>query len=122
MVAKLQELKAALRRRMHEPTALVGPWLRKVVLGYYQYHAVPGNLDRLGMFQYRLRRLWRHILFRRSQKGRKSWKRLRRLLDRWIPLPRALHPYPMVRFCAIHPKYEPDALAAQVRICAGGAG
>ena len=104
MVAKLHELKAALRRRMHEPTSLVGEWLQKVVLGYYQYHAVPGNLDRLALFQYRLRRLWRDILFRRSQKGRKSWKRLSRLLDRWIPLPRVLHPYPMERFCATHPR------------------
>ena len=60
------------------------------------------NRKRRGVFQCRLRRLWRNILFRRSQKGRKSWKRLSRLLDRWIPIPRVLHPYPMVRFCAIH--------------------
>ncbi len=37
---------------MHEPTARVGEWLQKVVQGYYQYHAVPGNIDRLGLFQY----------------------------------------------------------------------
>ena len=104
MVAKLHQLKAALRRRMHEPTALVGEWLQKAVLGYYQYHAVPGNIDRLALFQYRLRVLWRFILFRRSQKGRKSWKKLNRLLDRWIPTPRVLHPYPMARFCATHPR------------------
>jgi len=104
MVAKLHQLKAALRRWMHEPTARVGAWLKKVVEGYYQYHAVPGNIDRLSWFQCRLRVLWRHILFRRSQKGRKSWKRLNRLLDRWVPTPRILHPYPMDRFYAIHPK------------------
>jgi group II intron reverse transcriptase/maturase len=104
MVAKLHQLKAALRRWMHEPTAQVGEWLQKVVLGYYQYHAIPGNIDRLGWFQCRLRVLWRFILFRRSQKGRKSWKRLNRLLDRWIPTPRVLHPYPMARFCATHPR------------------
>ena len=104
MVAKLHQLKAALRRRMHEPTALVGAWLKQVVQGFYQYHAVPGNSDRLSLFQHRLRVLWRHVLFRRSQKGRKSWKKLNRLLDRWIPIPRVLHPYPMERFCAIHPR------------------
>jgi len=32
---------------MHEPIALVGEWLHRVVLGYYQYHAVSGNLDSL---------------------------------------------------------------------------
>ena len=104
MVAKLHAVKAVLRRWMHEPTARVGEWLQKVVRGYYQYHAVPGNIDRLGLFQCRLRVLWRNILFRRSQKGRKSWKKLNRLLDRWIPTPRILHPYPMARFCATHPR------------------
>ena len=104
MLAKLHAIKAVLRRWMHEPTAQVGAWLKKVVEGYYQYHSVPGNIDRLGFFQYRLRMLWRHILFRRSQTGHKSWKRLNRLLDRWIPLPHVLHPYPMDRFYAIHPK------------------
>src|SRR5262252_3063780 len=40
MVAKLQAIKAELRQRMHEPIAEVGAWLRKVVTGYYRYHAV----------------------------------------------------------------------------------
>jgi RNA-directed DNA polymerase len=40
MVAKRRVIKAELRRRMHEPTASVGEWLKKVVMGYYQYNAV----------------------------------------------------------------------------------
>ena len=47
MVAKLQAIKAKLRLRMHEPVADVGAWLRKVVTGYYRYHAIPGNIDTL---------------------------------------------------------------------------
>jgi RNA-directed DNA polymerase len=43
MVAKLRVLKAELRRQMHQPAALVGEWLRKAVMGYYRYHAVPGQ-------------------------------------------------------------------------------
>jgi hypothetical protein len=43
MVAKLKAIKAELQRRKHHRTTEVGAWLRKVVLGYYQYHAVPGN-------------------------------------------------------------------------------
>ena len=54
-VAKLYAIKAELRRRMHEPVADVGRWLRRVVNGYYRYHAVPGNLDRLSVFGQRLR-------------------------------------------------------------------
>ena len=36
---------------MHEPAADVGAWLKRVVDGYYRYHAVPGNLAVLGRFQ-----------------------------------------------------------------------
>jgi RNA-directed DNA polymerase len=104
MVAKLKAIKAELRRRMHEPATLVGEWLQQVATGYYQYHAVPGNLDRLRLFRHRLRRLWRRVLIRRSQRGKVSWERLNPLLDRWIPIPRVLHPYPEARFAARHPR------------------
>ncbi len=67
MIAKLRAIKAELRYRMHQPVALVGAWLQKVVVGYYQYHAIPGNLDRLRIFGQRLRRLWRLVLSRRSR-------------------------------------------------------
>ena len=104
MVAKLHAIKAELIRRRHEPSTLVGEWLQKVTLGYYQYHAVPGNLDRLRVFMHRLRRLWRRVLVRRSQRGQVSWRRHNPLLDRWIPIPRVLHPYPRARFAAQHPR------------------
>jgi group II intron reverse transcriptase/maturase len=104
MVAKLQTIKAELLRRKHEPTAQVGQWLKKVVLGYYQYHAVPGNMNRLSVFVHRLRRQWRAVLTRRSQRASVCWQRINPLLDRWIPFPRVLHPYPQVRFAARHPR------------------
>jgi hypothetical protein len=104
MVAKLHVLKAELIRRKHEPIAQVGEWLTKVVQGYYQYHAVPGNLNQHSAFRYRLCRLWRRVLNRRSQRGEKPWQRLYPLLERWIPFPRVLHPYPQVRFDARHPR------------------
>jgi hypothetical protein len=46
-------LKAELTRLMHEPTAQVGEWLKRAVEGYYQYHAVPGNLNQLSAFRHR---------------------------------------------------------------------
>jgi hypothetical protein len=42
MVAKLKTIKVELLRRKHDRIRQVGGWLRKVVTGYYQYHAVPG--------------------------------------------------------------------------------
>ena len=104
MVAKLRAIKAELVRRKHDPSAQVGEWLTKVVQGYYQYHAVPGNLSQLSAFRHRLCRLWRALLNRRSQRGQRPWQRLSPLLERWIPFPRVLHPYPQVRFAAMHPR------------------
>ena len=104
MVAKLHALKAELRRQRHQPLPLVGAWLRKAVLGYYQYHAIPGNLDRLNTFGLRLRRIWRAILVRRSQRGRLPWEQFAPLMNRWIPPPRVLHPYPVERFAARNPR------------------
>ena len=109
MITKLRAIKTELRYRMHEPVASVGAWLQKVVVGHYQYHAVPGNLDRLRIFGQRLRRLWRLVLSRRSQCGMLPWDRLTPIFNRWIPIARVLHPYPMERFIAIHPRWEPYA-------------
>jgi hypothetical protein len=47
MRAKLEEIKQQLHQRMHEPPALTGKWLRSVVQGYFNYHAVPDNTDSL---------------------------------------------------------------------------
>ena len=38
LVAKLKAIKAELQRRKYHRTTEVGAWLRKAVLGYYQYH------------------------------------------------------------------------------------
>src|SRR5712691_6643283 len=103
MVAKLKAIKAELQRRMHDRMAAVGAWLRKVVLGYYQYHAVPGNTTQLRIFKLRVCRLWQSVLVRRSQRAKMRWERFTPVLNRWIPPPRVLHPYPDARFYATHP-------------------
>jgi len=104
MRAKLQEIKQQLRRRMHDPMAQTGEWLQSVVQGYFNYHAVPGNLDSLGIFRERVTRLWRWSLRRRGQRRRANWARIHRLAERWLPRPRVLHPYPEQRFAATHPR------------------
>jgi group II intron reverse transcriptase/maturase len=102
--AKLQQVKQTLRARMHEPVPAVGEWLGRVLNGYYQYHAIPGNGASLNRFREQIGRYWRHALKRRSQRGRLTVDRLTRLFDRWLPRPRVLHPYPSVRFDATHPR------------------
>jgi group II intron reverse transcriptase/maturase len=102
--AKLQQVKQTLRARMHEPVPMVGEWLRRVLNGFYQYHAVPGNRASLKRFRLQIGRYWRHVLRRRSQRGRFTLERMARLYDRWLIQPRLVHPYPSVRFDAIHPR------------------
>jgi group II intron reverse transcriptase/maturase len=104
MRSKLRQLKQELQRRMHDPIAQTGRWLQSVVQGYFNYYAVPGNLDRLAVFRERLLGLWWRRLRRRSQRHRFSWSRTLKLGRRWLPEPRVLHPYPAVRFAANHPR------------------
>jgi RNA-directed DNA polymerase len=102
--SKLEEIKQQLRQRMHERPALTGMWLRSVVQGYFNYHAVPGNTETLSIFRFRVTRLWRQVLIRRGQRHYLNWARMRQLEARWIPKPRILHPWPSVRFAATHPR------------------
>src|SRR6266403_773216 len=81
----------------------------KVELGYYQYHAVPGNTTQLRIFKLRVCRLWQSVLVRRSQRAQMRWERFTPVLNRWLPPPRVLHPYPDARFYATHPSQEPYA-------------
>ena len=41
--AKLNEVKAELQRRMHEPIPELGKWLQAVVRGHIRYYGVPMN-------------------------------------------------------------------------------
>jgi RNA-directed DNA polymerase len=104
LAAKLKAVKTELRRRWHVPVAQVGPWLRAVVQGYFNYHAVPGNMDSLNSFRAQVIWRWYRALRRRSQRSRMTWKRFWPLVDRWIPSARILHPHPNVRFDAMHPR------------------
>jgi group II intron reverse transcriptase/maturase len=120
---KLRELKRELRQRLHDPVSETGQWLKQVLQGYYQYYAVPYNLDCLNQFRYELSRAWLRTLRRRSQKARSlTWEKFKKLIcDRWLPTPRVLHPWPNVRFRRQHPRQEPYAVVPHVRICTGGA-
>jgi group II intron reverse transcriptase/maturase len=99
--AKLSEVKAELRRRMHDPVLEVGKWLRSVVGGHIRYYGVPMNGPALALFRFQVGRLWHRALSRRSQNGRVLWDRMRRLIDRWLPPARVCHPYPLRRLGVI---------------------
>jgi hypothetical protein len=80
--AKLSEVKAELKRRMHDPIPEVGQWLRSVVGGHIRYYGVPMNGPALSTFRFQVGWLWHRTLSRRSQNGQVHWDRMRRLLNR----------------------------------------
>ncbi len=94
---KLHAVKAELRRREHHPVPEVGDWLGSVVRGHLQYYGIAGNAHAIKRFRDEVNRLWRRALARRSQKGQVNWERMRRLIRRWIPPARIVHPYPSVQ-------------------------
>lgn len=95
--AKLSEVKAGLRRGLHDPIPEVGKWLRSVVGGHIRYYGVPMNGPALATFRFQVGRLWHRALSRRSQNGRVRWDRMRRVINRWLPPFRICHPYPLRR-------------------------
>ena len=105
MRAKLREIQKELMRRRHEPPPEQARWLRSVVQGYFNYHAVPDNSRAMNAFRALVNRLWLRALRRRSQKGnRRSWARMQHLIAAWIPPAQVLHPYPNQRLCVSHPR------------------
>src|SRR3954469_23152103 len=121
MRAKLREIKDELRRRLHQPIPEQGQWLRRVVSGFFNYHAVPTNDRALVAFRSHVETLWHRSLRRRSQRDKPPWPRTKKLAEDWLPRPRTLHPWPEKRFAVRHPRWEPYAGMPHVRFCAGGA-
>ena len=100
--ATLQAIKKKLRERMHRPIGETGRWLRSVVQGWLNFHAVPSNSHCLGRFIDEVTRYWLDTIRRRSHRGRRrwDWKRMQRLARLHLPRPRVRHPYPDQRFRA----------------------
>ena len=85
------------QRNRHRPVPEQRLHLSSVLRGHYQYYGLTGNLRSLARFHYRLKRIWRKWLDRRSQRGRMSWERFAELLQSqplpapWLPHSRYRH-------------------------------
>jgi RNA-directed DNA polymerase len=102
LAAKLKEIGAQLQRRMHAGLPQTLEWLRQVVRGYFQYHAVPGNWARLRAFRREALYHWYQALRRRSQRSRLRWSIFAERFGALLPPVQILQPYPNVRFDAKH--------------------
>src|SRR5262249_25397519 len=90
MQAKLQEIKAELRLRMHQTIPDQGHWLKQAVTGHFAYYAVPTNSRALSAFRHYVTDLWRRTL--RHQKDGFTWDRMTKPADDWLPAPRTFIP------------------------------
>ncbi|MBP23641.1 MAG: group II intron reverse transcriptase/maturase [Alcanivorax sp.] len=97
--ATLKEIRGWLRRNLMVNVHDQGRWLRKVFTGLCNYYGVPGNRQSLEAFRTEICRYWRKALRRRGNKRPISWVNMNKLLKRWIPKTRTVHPYPNQRWC-----------------------
>jgi group II intron reverse transcriptase/maturase len=104
MAAKLKDIQQKLRQRMHAKIGDTTEWLISVVRGYFQYHAVPDNEERLKGFRNDVLRMWLRLLRRRSQRSRWPWQNFQERLGAKLPSVAILHPWPEARFAAKHPR------------------
>jgi hypothetical protein len=74
-------------------------WLKtlQMLQGHLNYYAVSGNHPSMWWFCNQVQRLWLKTLRRRSQKADLSWERFIRLVERFFPPIKSLHP----------PNYQP---------------
>jgi RNA-directed DNA polymerase len=117
--AKLRALKEELRRRMHTPIGEQGAYLRAVLTGHFRYYGVPMNGPALSSFHGAVGRLWWRSLRRRSQKSL-PWAPPAAIHPTLVPLGPYLSSLSATAPMRCHPRWEPDALVAPVRICGGG--
>ncbi|MDR0620827.1 MAG: group II intron reverse transcriptase/maturase [Deltaproteobacteria bacterium] len=96
-MAKLKSLGMELRKRINWSIKETGRWLKRVVTGYFNYYAVHDNLNILGSFRYHLGRLWMQTVRRRSHKAKMKWDKFVLIIDKWLPKPTLVHPYPNQR-------------------------
>jgi len=101
---RLKVVYALLLKNRHKPIAEQGRWLRSVVQGFYNYHAVPCNNQALEIVKREIARYWLKALRRRSQRSRLNWYRFQSVIKNWIPSAKILYAYPNVRFYAKYSK------------------
>ena len=72
----------------------------------------------LSAFRYHISIIWFRNLRRRSQRHRLTWERMVRLIKRFLPSPRVLHPWPNHRFARQTPEVGAECVnSARSDLC-----
>ena len=88
----LMEVKEWLRRNMHLPPEEQRRTLAAKLRGYFQYFGLSRCVPALKKVHSQILWYWARSLRRRSQRGRRTWERLRRQAWYVLPTPRVVHP------------------------------
>ena len=82
------------RTNRHRPAREQRAWLSAVLNGHYAYYGITGNYQRLQEYRYRVVKIWRKWLERRTRGWLLTWDSFNAFLDRH-PLPgaRIIHRY-----------------------------
>ena len=87
------------------PVTEVGRWLRSVVRGWFNYHAVPGNIDCLEPIPHPgATSLASHVFGGEARKANLDLGADSPFDERWLPNARILHPYPDERLIVSNPR------------------
>ena len=117
----LRRIKDQLRKRMHMGMHKVARWLGRAVNGWLNYFAFPGASSALKAFVVAVKRLLLRALRKRSQKDRRDWLAIDRLVGQYWPNPPSGTRGPTGALSS-SPKAGASCASAPAGICAGGAG
>lgn len=84
----LRQISHWLRDHRHWPIEVQHRRIERALRGHYGYFGLTGNADALDVFRHRVYRHWFYWLNRRSHRGKMTWVRYARLIERY-PLPPA---------------------------------
>jgi len=88
----LRKLNLWCQRHRHAPLAWQQAQLCHKLRGHFGYFGITGNSDSLCSLHYRVVKIWRKWLSRRSRTSRVTWERYNLLLKRYpLPSPRVRH-------------------------------
>ena len=120
MLKKLQEVKMELRKRMHDPIAKTGAWLKRMLKGHLNYYAVSGKqpepvvvLQRGAMALAQVAQTTQPACIHELGEVHQRHRPL-------LPVDQDTASTAMSPFRRQNPREEPGALAAHAGICAGG--
>ena len=120
MRAKLQAVKMELRKRMHDPIAKTGAWVKQMLQGHLNYFAVSGNDPSLWWFFNEVRKTMAPFAQAAKPEGLPDLGEVHPARRPLLPANSDTAPAALSPLRRQNPREEPGALAAPAGICAGG--